>query len=139
MAKKEKRPQVADLILGPLPVDAINRTLDYELEPGNVIFTAAAQRHAFKSHPDDYPRCLPHVGSVVTDPHYLGDDLRNPGKIELVARIPALGKGLLVAIVVEPDDNGDYSVASCYPVGETKIENRRQAMHLKIPKKGPQP
>jgi len=129
-----KKPVLVDLILGPLPVDWINRTLGHELEPGDVIFSVRAQRHALKNHPDDYPKCLPHVGSVVQNPHYLGDDLKNPGKIEMVSRIPALGGGLLVALVIEPDADGRYNVSSCYPVGEKKIENRRQGGYLKIPK-----
>jgi hypothetical protein len=130
----KKKPALVDLILGPLPVDAINRTLDLELEPGDVIFTAAAQAHAYKRHPADFPKCLPHVGPVVERPHYVGDDFKNPGKIELVARIAALGGGLLVAIVVDLDENGRYKVSSLYPIGEKTIENRRQGGHLIIPK-----
>ena len=123
-----------DLILGPLPVDAINRTLGLEMEAGEVIFSAAAQAHAYRSHSDDYPKCVPHVGLVVERPHYLGDDLNNPGKIELVSRVPALGGGLLVALTIEMDADGRYNVCSCYPIGEKKIENRRQSGHLIIPK-----
>lgn len=131
---RTKTPVPVDLILGPLPVDAINRTLGLELEPGDVVFTAAAQAHVYNRRPGEYSKCLPHVGPVVMKPHYLGDDLKNPGKIELVARVPALGGGLLVAIVIEADESGRYSVASCYPIGEKKIENRRQSGHLHIPK-----
>lgn len=130
----KKKPVHIDLPLGPLPVDAINRTLGHELEPGEVILTAAAQAHAYRRHPDDYPKCLPFVGGAVTRPDYIGDDFKNPGKIELVARMPALGGGLLVAISVEPDGDGNYQVASFYPIGGTKMENRRQKGHLIIPK-----
>jgi hypothetical protein len=130
----KKKPALVDLVLGPLPTDAINRTLGLDLEPGDVIFTVAAQAHAFRSHPDDFPRCLPHVGPVVEKPSYMGDDFKNPGKIELVTKIAALGSGLLVAIVVELDEHGRYNVSSLYPIGGKKIENRRQSGHLKIPK-----
>jgi hypothetical protein len=123
-----------DLILGQLPVDAINRTLGLELDSGEVIFSIAAQAHALRKHPKDYPKCLPHVGPVVEKPHYIGDDFKNPGNIELVSRVPALGGGLLVAIVVQPDADGRYGVVSCYPISEKKIENRRQGGHLAIPK-----
>ena len=125
---------LVDFMLGPLPVDSINRTLGHDLSPGDVIFTVAAQRHVLRNHPEDYPRCLPHVRNVVQHPHYLGDDLKNPGKIEMVSRVPALGTGLLVALVIEPDAHGRYGVSSCYPISEKKIENRRQKGFLIISK-----
>ena len=131
---KPKHPAPIELNLGPLPVDEINRTLGHDLEPGDVIFSSAAQRHAARSHPDDFPKCLPHVGGVVQRPDFLGDDFKNDG-IELVSRIPALGGGLLVALVIERDKAGNYNVASCYPVGNSKIENRRQNGRLIIPKR----
>ena len=122
-----------DLVLGELPVDAINRTLALELEPGEVVFRAAGQAHAQKRHPDDFARCIPHVGAVALQPHYIGDDFRNPGKIELVGRVVGIG-GMLVAVAIEPDANGRYAVCSVYPVSERTIENRRQAKTLHIPK-----
>jgi hypothetical protein len=99
-----------------------------------VIFSSAAQAHAARRHPDDFPKCLPHVGGVVARPDFLGGDFKNDG-IELVARIPALGGGLLVALLVEPDRLGNYNVVSCYPIGNSKIENRRQNGRLIIPKR----
>jgi len=116
-----------ELILGQLPADAINGTLDTELEPGEVVFSIPAQKHAMRRHPDDFARCLPHVGGVVTGPLYVGDDFRNPGKIELVSRLPVLGGGLLVAVALERDDAGRYHVASVYPVSQSKIDTRRRA------------
>jgi hypothetical protein len=86
-----------DLVIGPLPHDVINKTLGMELHPGEVIFTRAAQIHAARRHPAEFPHCLPHVGTVVLNPLYIGDDGRNPEKIELIARIQALGQPLLVA------------------------------------------
>ncbi len=131
---KKKKPTYVDLHLGPLPVEAINRTLGHELEPGDVIFTAAAQAHAYRSHRSDFPRCLPHVGAVAITPQFLGDDFKNLGKIELVARVPSLGSGVSVALVIEPDANGRYNVCSLYPVSYRTIENRRQDGHLIITK-----
>lgn len=129
--KNKRHPKLVELILGPMPVDAINATLDMEIEAGEVVFTVPAQRHAMKRHPDDFPRCLPHVGGVVTGPLYIGDDFRNPGKIELVSRLPALGGGLLVAVTLERDEAGRYHVASIYPVSQSKIDNRRRAGTLR--------
>lgn len=128
-----KHPAPIELNLGPLPVDAINRTLGYDLEPGDVIFSSSAQKHAFGRHPDDFAKCLPHVGPIVRRPDFLGDDFKNSGAIELVSRIPALGSGVLVALLVTPDDKGCYRIKSCYPVGYSRIERRRQSGRLIIP------
>lgn len=130
MKQGTKRPREVDLILGPLPAEQINKALSLELEPGNVVLSAGAQKHARNSHPEEYARCLPHVAAVALNPLYVGDDFKNAGKIELVSRVPALGGGMLVAISIERDDGGDYAVTSFYPVGEKKIENRRQSRHL---------
>jgi len=77
---------------------------------------------------------MPHVAASVTNPGFLGDDFKNPGNIELVARVPALGGGLLVALTIEPDGQGRYNVCSFYPISGAKIENRRQTGHLTITK-----
>ena len=130
MAKASKKKPV-DLIVGPLPVEAINATLDTELEPGEVVFSAGAQAHAKRRHPDDYAQCLPHIGGIVTGPLYVGDDFRNPGKIELVSRLRSLDGGLLVAVALERDDAGRYHVASFYPVSQAKIDRRRKSGTLR--------
>ena len=118
------------LPLGPLPVEVINLTLNLELEPGHVIFSIPAQRHALKRHPVDFPRCLPYTGSVIANPLFIGDDFRNPDKIELISRIAALGGPMLVAISVEMDANGIYHVTSCFPFSEAKITARLSAGFL---------
>ena len=130
-----KRPLPAPLVFGPLPVDGINVVLGLELEEGDVVMSGRAQIHAARYHPDDYSRLQPHVSSVVINPLYVGDDFKNPGKIELVGRIPALDEHILVAVNIEMDDNGNYNVASFYPVSEGKVNNRRQSRHLHILKR----
>lgn len=120
-----------DLILGPLPVDAINRTLCLELEAGLVIFSRAAQRHAASRHPTEYPILLPHIATIIRAPLYLGDDCRNVGKIELVGTAPGLTGFALVAVTIEKDARGSYHVASLYPVSRAKIEGRRAKGFLK--------
>lgn len=118
-----------DLVLGPLPVEAINKTLELELDEGDVVFTGAAQKHAASRHPDDYAKCLPHVAAIVANPLYLGDDFENEGKIELVGR--PLGTPILVAVSIEKDARGRYHVVSVYPVSEGTIEGRRKKGRLK--------
>ena len=110
---------------------ALCACLGIEIEPGEVVFSVPAQLHALRNHPDDFPRCLPHTGSVIASPLYAGDDFRNPGKIELISRIPALGSGLLVVIALKRDANGCYNVASLYPITISKIEGRLSKGFLK--------
>lgn len=121
-----------ELILGPLPVDAINDALDTELEPGEVVFPIKGQLHAKRNHPEDYGRCLPHIGGVVTAPLYVGDDYKNHGKIELISRLPMLGGGLLVAVSLERDEMGRYQVVSVYPVNQSRIDKKRRAGILRV-------
>lgn len=131
----QQTPKFVQLDFGPLPVDLINRATGLELEPGNAFFSINAQKHAAKRHPLDYSRCLPHVAAVIADPMYLGDDFNNRGKIELVARIAALGNALLVAVEVTKDDNGRYNITSFYPISQKKIDNRREKGRLLVVKK----
>ncbi|MBP2233130.1 hypothetical protein J2847_006465 [Azospirillum agricola] len=127
------------LELGPLPVDIIEATLGIEVELGPVVFTVSNQKHALNKHPEDFGRCLPHIGTVVAKPTYLRDDFKNHGKIELISRVPALGNGLLIAVEIIPDEQGRYRVASMYPISDKKIDQRRGAGTLKIAKgKAPQ-
>lgn len=119
------------LIFGQLPVRTIQKTLHLELEPGPTVMSSNAQIHAARRHPSDFPRCLPHVASVVNSPLYLGDDYRNPGKIELISRIPVLGSGLLIAVEVSQDGGGNYNVVSIYPIADARIASRREKGFLR--------
>jgi len=60
---------------------------------------------------------------VIKEPPYLGDEFKNPGKIELIRRAPG-GKGPLVAIVIEPDEEGRYRVAN---FSTLTVQNRPEA------------
>ena len=115
----------------------INRTLDMELDPGEVIFTRAHQIHAARKHPNDYVRCIHYLAAIVSTPFYIGDDLQNAG-IELVARLPTVGEFVLVAVNVTPDARGRYQISSFYVVSEKKIQSRREKGFLKIAVPDPQ-
>lgn len=128
---RQKHNAPVDLFLGDLPTELIFKTLGIELEVGRVVFSAAAQIHASRRHPNEFPMCLPYAGDIVTAPLYLGDDARNPGKIECISRVPALRSGVLVALSLEPDEHGCYHVTSIYPIGYGKIEARRASGYLK--------
>lgn len=127
---KHNRP--SELIIGPLPSKKINKTLELELEEGVVVFSVAAQLHASRKHGDEYARCLPFVGGIIADPLYVGDDDNNPGKIELIGRAVSLGTSILVAVSIDPDDQGRYHVTSLYPVSHKKVEGRRRKGFLSI-------
>lgn len=129
---KRRGSRIVDLHLCPMPVEVINATLETELEPGGVMLGRGAQAHALKRHPDEYPLCLPHVASVVANPLYIGDDFNNEGSIELIGRVPALGGFMLVAVTVTKDQEGFYNVCSFYPVGEKKIQSRRERGFLMV-------
>ena len=132
MKKKKNIP--AKIKLGDLPVDQINATLAMELEAGGVVMSGRAQLHAAKKHPLDYSRCMPHIAAIVTNPLYIGDDFRNPNKIEMISRVPAINSVILVAVNIERDTRGDYNVVSFYPVDERKLGSRLDRGFLKIAK-----
>src|ERR1700749_4637703 len=102
-----------DLIIGPMPVAAVNKTLGTEIEAGDVILTRGAQRHANKRHPHDYPKCLPHLARVIANPRYIGDDHSNSG-IEIWGYVATLGALVLVAVELVPDEDGCYQISSFY-------------------------
>src|SRR5437016_2390850 len=128
MAKHHKNP---DFIIGPMPVVAVNKTLGTELEAGEVVLTRGAQRHANRRHPEDYPKCLPHLASVISNPRYIGDDHSNSG-IEIWGYVGTLASLVLVAIELVPDEHGRYQISSFYMVSEKKAQARRQKGFLKV-------
>lgn len=133
-ALKKKKYIPPKIILGDLPVAQINTTLTMELEAGGVVMSGRAQLHAAKNHKDDYSRCLPHIAAIVTNPLYIGDDFKNPGKIEMISRVPAIGSAILVAVNIQRDRSGDYNVSSFYPIDEKKVGSRLDKGFLKIAK-----
>ncbi|QCK87240.1 hypothetical protein E8L99_16490 [Phreatobacter aquaticus] len=136
MSRKNKAKPPASIQVGRLPVETINRTLGTELDAGEVIFSSRAQQHAQSRHPNDYPLILPHIVSLVADPLYIGDDWKNGGKIEFIGKIPVPDgtSHVLVAISIEPDDHGNYHIASAYRIAEQTVMKRREKMHLRSPK-----
>lgn len=127
--------EISDIDLCELPAVVINRTIDTELEVGIVVLSRAAQIHAARRHPEEYPLCLPHIATVISDPLYIGDDAKNPGYIELISRVPAVDGFILVAVNLEMNENGTYHVASFYVVSEKKIAGRREKGFLFVAQK----
>ena len=128
MAGRRKHPV---LLLGPLPAAMINRTIGTDLAEGEVILTSQKHDHVIKRHPRDYAVCLPHIASVIADPLYIGDDLKNSG-FEIIGQVQVVSSFVLVAIEIEPDEVGKYRVATFYMISETKIQSRRQKGYVKV-------
>lgn len=127
---KRPRKKKVPLFFGPVPVEPINKALDMELEPGDAVMSANAQKHAQRRHPVDYSRCQPHVAAVLTNPLYARDDFKNNGSIEMVGKPGNLPDYLLVAVEVVLDSEGRYNVTTFYPISDKKVENRRASGHL---------
>lgn len=122
-----------DIFPGDAPVVIINRTLELEMEIGPVKFSVPAQRHAYKGHPTDVPVIVPHLSQILTNPLYLGNDLKNSGKIELVGRILGHQGGALVSLTVEMNENdGHYHVCSTYLISQSELDKKRSRGILKI-------
>ncbi len=131
--QKHKRPPT--LVLCQIPHEVVNDTLGMEIEPGRVVLSPGAQVHARNRHPEDYEICLPYIAGIVADPLYLGDDFKNPGKIEFVGRAVVLGVNILVAVNLTATEGGDYHVTSFYPLSDKKVNDRREKNRLHVAQK----
>jgi hypothetical protein len=119
--------------LGPLPVDLINDALDTELEPGRARLSTTAHRHMATDHPADYPVCIVELAAAIVTPTFIGQAPGHSRNFEMIRRIGrADGSVVLVAIGLEPDDRGDYSVRTCYLLEAEKVEERRQQGRLRL-------
>lgn len=115
-----------DIFPGKMPAEDVYRTLGIEIDEGEVKFSSAAQRHALQNHPSDVPRIIPNLSQLITSPLYIGDDHRNPGKIEIVGRIPGHDGAALVALTVEKDErDGCYQVCSTYFINQSELDRKR--------------
>ena len=125
--------QLFDLLPGDFPHDAVFKTLGVEADPGPVKFSAPAQRHAMRRHPQDLPRIIPSLSKIIISPLYMGDDFRNPGKIEFVGRIPGLSGGALIALTVDRNEtDGYYHVCSAYMISQADLDRKRDKNVLKV-------
>lgn len=134
-----ERPKFDAIQLGPLPVELINVALGISLVPGSARLSAQAHRHMAKDHADDYQLCLAALENAIKYPHFVGQGPHHEANFELIYRIPKIGpRAMLLAISMEPDASGDYSVRSAYLISHSKLENRRQQGRIRpLNQKGP--
>ncbi len=118
-----------------MPVEMLFRTLGLELEPGDVIFSRGAQKHAHSRHPEDFSLAYLNLQNIIADPLYVGQGLKNQGKIEFIGQVHAEDRPLLlIAVTIEPDRDGNYHVASAYRVANAKVQGRRERGFLRVPR-----
>lgn len=127
-----KRPRYLAVPLGNLPVAAINAALGTELEPGPVRLSEAAHRHIAEDHPDVYQDCIAALPQAVAAPTFIGQAPHQGRNFEMVKRVVRPdGRSVLVAVGLQPDDDGTYRVKSCYLISADTVDARRQARTLK--------
>ena len=129
-----KNNRIYSVFPGSLPVEDISRTLGIELDPGEVVFTVPAQKHAIGRHPQDVPVITPHLSGIIESPMYMGDDLKNPGKIEFVSKIRGHSGGALVAIAIETNADGRYHICSAYLISDSELDRKKSKQILKFVK-----
>lgn len=127
----------AQILLGPLPVDLINATLDIDLEAGDAIITARAHRHIAFDHPEDYAAVMTYIALLIAQPTYIGQSPHHGGAFEMVRRVivPNQNEIILAAINFTQNEYGNYNVKSAYRLKETEVTRRIQLRHLCNPKK----
>ncbi len=120
------------ILLGPLPIDLINRTLATELEPGDAILTAVAHRHIAKDHSGDYALVIANLRLVISQPTYIGQSPNHGAAFEMVRRlaVPGGDESSLAAVNMIRNDFGNYNVHSAYRLTEEKVTARIIRKHL---------
>jgi Barnase-EndoU-ColicinE5/D-RelE like nuclease len=125
------------ILLGPLPVELINSTLDVELEPGAAIITSRAHRHIASDHPEDYAAVMTYIHLLIAQPTYIGQSPHHASAFEMVRRviIPNQNEIILAAVNFTRNERGNYYVHSAYRLKESEVTRRIQYRHLCNPKK----
>lgn len=120
------------ILLGPLPVDLINRTLGTELDAGDAVLTARAQDHITKDHPDDFILVMHCIELVIKDPTYIGQSPHHGSEFELVRYVKMAGSdgAVLAAVSLTPNDFGNYNVHSAYVIPQARVDRRIARGHL---------
>ena len=86
-----------------------------------------------EDHPADYPVCRAEIEATIATPTFIGQAPGHSRNFEMIRRIGRVdGSVVLVAIGLEPDERGDYSVRTCYLLEAEKVEGRRLQRRLKL-------
>lgn len=131
----KKSISLRDIPGGKMPCDIIKKTLGIYVEPGDVVLSVAAQKHIIKRHPGELEYILPRLSQVIENPLYIGDDHRNPGKIEFVTPLPARDRFILISVTIEKNSGeNNYHVCSAFLISQSKTDKRRNEKILLVAK-----
>jgi hypothetical protein len=112
------------LACGPVAVAKVNEAWGLNLKPGSAYFSASAQEHAEDRHPVEFAACVANIDRILQFPEWVERSPNQRDGFALIRRVN-LGKDiLLVALKIEPDEQGRYIVSSTYKVTLHDIENR---------------
>jgi hypothetical protein len=131
------KPKFKAFRVGPLPAAAINAALGTELDPADVWVSKAAHQHIALDHADDYPATKANIVDIITAPMWVGQDPKHGANFYLVRRVAQEGAdAVLIAIGLEPNEYGTYSVRTAYAISDADILARRlrgslHALYLK--------
>jgi hypothetical protein len=88
--------------------------------------------HIAEDHPDDYPIVMAALSAnAIGAPHFIGQDPKQTDNFVMITRVSIEGGGVLVAVALEPDEDGFYAVRSGYIIPERKLTERQLAGRLK--------
>lgn len=74
-------------------------------------------------HPTDYSICIVELAAAIATPTFVGQAPGHGRNFEMIRRIGQPdGSVVLVAISLEPDEHGDYSVRTSYLLEAHKVE-----------------
>lgn len=112
--------------LGDFPVDIVNRYLETELEAGKIFLTKAAHRHIAVDHAEDYTICIANLQMAIQNPTYIGQDAKHTNNFIVIKRVPGPDrKNMLVAITMQKNNYGFYTVCSTYLISQEDVDKRR--------------
>jgi hypothetical protein len=117
--------------LGHMPIDKIKATLGVELDAGSVRLPQRIAEKICEKHPEALDIFQRNATLVLTDPTYIGEHPKHPGKVELIRRFSSEAANLLIAVALEPTPQGNYNIASAYLVSDNDIQKWRNSQRLK--------
>lgn len=129
-----KPPKYKGVHLGSLPSDVIGFYLNREMEAGDVYLTKDAHKHLAEDHPSDYAICFANIQMAIQNPTFIGQDPKHARSFIIIKRVPGPARSnMLVAISLEKNDYGFYTVRSSYLISQEDVDKRRgKSLHQVI-------
>ena len=93
--------------------------------------SAQAHEHIALDNPEDYEFCLKYMAQTISDSTYVGKAPWHIRNFEMVKLIE--GHNLLVAIGLEQNKFGNYSIKSAYRLTYEQVRQRLRGKHFLWP------